>query len=742
LDVDCILCGTQFEAHDGPCPQCGWNADALSSAKSLRAGELVRGKYEISSCLGVGRLGTAFLVADTEAGADAVLKLVHPGLIGNEEIGRRFLVAMRALKHIDHPCMVRVLDANCEADKYFVVSELLDGVSLRDLMDKRRSQGKGFSIREILPILTQIASFFAESGFAEHGALSPENIWIKPDGLKLLDVGWARSLPIAAVGHRLTAKSRVRGYVAPELLRGKSISARSDIYSLGVLIGEMFTQMTFDGRPETFALADPDLPADVDAVLRRALLVDPAGRYASVSDLVDAVRAVDAPGFRAAPPPENPPPERMGRTSAAPRPPARPSTPPPRPRRAIEFGIDVPQSESTVQVSMEDVIRAHFGGEPTSRDIAKPPERKIPWARIAPIKDRDPDHTPIPGHVALITPKRPVRRDSLPPQPARVSPPSMEARADALAGHDEDEDTSVKRSPTGGRPQDRSRREVTQEIDLDALTAAAEPQGTHEGTQEIDLAMIEGQITQNAVDAATKLEAQAEAGVRSSTEELIRRAERLDGVDPRLVRAAHTLEAEKRGGRSAKAAEVLKQRTEHLDGIDPRLLRAAARLEEAKINEVPEPAKPEDGGDAGEAGDDWRERLSQTDEDSVISFLASPVVEPTEEVRGFPLTQHRRQQNRPPTKPPAPASPPVAPPPRGRNRRREPPLARALYDESGETDDQSQPTMLVHPANMPRTAQRAAIDRRLLYLELALPVAAGLLFAGMLILLAVAATMR
>jgi len=725
--VDCILCGTQFEAHDGPCPQCGWNADALSSAKSLRGGELVRGKYEISSCLGVGRLGTAFLATDTEAGADVVLKLVHPGLVGNEEIGRRFLVGLRALKQIDHPCMVRVLDANCEADKYFVVNEFVDGVSLRDLMDKRRSQGKGFAAREILPILTQIASFFADSGVSEHGALSPENIWIKPDGLKLLDVGWAPSLPLAAVGHRLAAKSRVRGYVAPELLRGKSVSSRSDVYSLGVLIGEMFTQVTFDGRPETFALVDPNLPAELDAVLRRALLVDPKGRHASVSELVDAVRAADDPSFRAPAP-------------VASRPPPRQSTPPPKPRRAIDLGIALPPADSTVQVSMEDVIRAHVGEEQTSHDeIARPSERKIPWARIEPIKGRDPDHTPIPGQVALITPRRPVRKDSMPPpkpQPVRAAPPPKGARADATPD-DDDEDTSVGKPPVGGRSKERARREVTQEIDLDALGAAVEPQSSHEGTQEIDLGMIEGQITQNAVDAATKLEAQAEAAVRSSTEELIRRAERLDGVDPRLVRAAHTLEAEKRGARSGKAAEVLKQRTEHLDGIDPRLLRAAARLEEAKINEVPEPAKPED------VGDDWRERISEANEDSVISFLASPVVEPTEEVRGFPLTQHRRQQNRPPTKPPAPAPPPVAPPPRGRGRsRKEPPLARALYDESGETDDQSQPTLLVHPADMPRTAQRAALDRRLLYLELALPVAAGLLFAGMLILLAVAAAMR
>jgi serine/threonine protein kinase len=726
--VDCILCGTQFEAHDGPCTQCGWNADALCGEKSLRAGELVRGRYEISSCLGVGRLGAAFLVSDTDSGGDAVLKLAHAGLVGNEEIGRRFLHGMRALKKIDHAGMVRVLDANCEADKYYVVTELVEGVPLRDLMDKRRSQNKGFTVAEILPIVRQIAAFFDESGVAEHGALSPENIWIKPDGLKILDVGWARSLPLAAVGHRLAAKSRVRGYVAPELLRGRALSARADVYSVGVLIGEMITQLAFDGRPEVFASAVTGLPSGADAVLRHALDADPEERYATVSELVDVLRALGESGPHAAPPRR----ESGAQTAPAPRPPARPSAPPPRPRRAAELGIGEPQTESTVQVSMEDVIRDHVHGEP---------ERKIPWARIAPIQEDDPDHTPVPGRM-LITPKRPARRDSLPPQPppqsARVAPPPKGARADAPLPQDEDGETSVKKAPVarGGR-QERVRREVTQEIDLDALSEGAEE--TVEGTQEIDIGMIEGQIARNAVDAATKLEAQAEDALRSSTEELIRRAGRLDGVDPRFVRAAHTLESEKRGARSAKAAEVLKQRTERLDDIDPRLLRAAARLEEAKVHDVPEPEKPEvvDGNE----DEDWRERISQTNEDSVISFLASPVVQPTEEVRGFPMTQQRRQQNRPPAKPKPQPSAPVAPPPRGR-RRKNPPLARALYDETGETDDQSQPTMLVHPAYMPQTAHRAAIDRRLLYLELALPVIAGLFFAGMLILLGVAAAMR
>ena len=690
--MDCTLCGAEFEAHDGPCPQCGWNPDAVHDAKSLRAGELIRGRYEVVSNLGVGRLGAAFLVYDTEHAVDSVLKLVHPGLIGNEEIGGKFLIAVRALRKIEHPCMVRVLDAGCEAQSYWVVSELVEGVALRDLMSKRRSQGKGFQIREMRPVLQQIASFFGESGVAVHGALSPENIWIKPDGLKLLDVGWATHLPAAAVGYRLASRGNARPYVAPELIDGESPTPRSDVYSLGALIAEMFTTRAFGGKLDAFLGEAEDFPAGLEALLRCALSADPGNRYASPLEIEHALTAIGDALSSAAPAPTaragagalRMPKVRGGSASS----PYMTTIAPPAP----------PPAENTVQILMDDVIRDHLdeeGEEEPPHEHTQRTGRTIPWAKIAEAPERAP----------LIAPKRPGRRDSLPPQPVRSSPPP---------------------------------RDVTQEIDLDDVGDAEEIARLREGMQEIDVALIEEPAPSNAVDAVVKLERQAADAVRASTEELIRRADRLEGVDPRLVRAAHRLEAERRGARSAKAAEMLKERAESLDGIDPRLLRAAARLEEAKINDVPEPEKEPD------AADDWRERLSESREDSVVSFLASPVIEPSAEVRGFPNTQQRRSQNRPPVRPPTPVPRAAAPPPpRGKKGGRGgESLALALYDEDGETDDQSQPTVLVHPARLPRTEHRVAIDRRFLYMEMALPVMAGLFFAGMIILLAVAASMR
>jgi len=195
------------------------------------------------------------------------------------------------------------------------------------------------------------------------------------------------------------------------------------------------------------------------------------------------------------------------------------------------------------------------------------------------------------------------------------------------------------------------------------------------------------------------------------------------------VRAAHALESDRRGGRSKQAAELLKQRADELEGIDPRLLRAAARLEEARISSVP-PVEEEQPEPQGE-DDDWRERLSQVEGEQVISFLAPPVGKRDPDVRGFPRNQQRGAQPRPPTEPPRrPAQ--RAP------RRREPQAHRALYDDSGETDDESQPTILMREMPVRPAGRSRAMSRDLAVLESAIPVLVAFLVAASTLFLLIA----
>jgi len=765
--VDCIQCGTAFEATEGSCPQCGWNADVLFDPSILRPGELIRGRYEIDRVLGMGRLGAVLGAGDLETDSAVVIKFIHHGLVPDEGAGRRFMKGMRGLMRLEHPIMTRVLDVNCEGQRYFVVSEHLEGVPLRDLMESRRAQRRGFTIREVYPIIRQVTAFLIESGIGPHGALCPENVWILPQNLKVLDSGLAANLPAGAVGHRLASVGRLRGYVAPEMKRGAAPTQRSDVYSLGVLLGEMVTQTIFDGRAEMFHEVDPDMPVEVDAVLRRALLVDPRGRFADAAELLeDIARLADAPppmlkrhqevageiGEPQDRAPEAPPPKRVRRA--------------PPPRRAMDFGI-VASPDATVQVSMDDVIKAHldhverrFAAEdsgvkavpppaPPARASAPPPPppRRVSAPPPPPPRRDEPVEQPQPAFVSnfqpasvprvTIAPKRPEPRKSVPPPPARVvAPPPRKIRADEPILFDEDEPTSVGRA-SAARGSERPRREVTQEIDMEEIEAVSPASSRREVTQEVDASMIQFEDRSSMREALSKLERQAADAERASTEELFRHAQRLDGVDPRFVRAAHKLEAEKRGSRSKAAAEALREKADRLDGIDPRLLRAAARLEEARVNDVPvtgvhevEKLRAEDQG----GGDDWRERMEAMKEDSVISFIAPPVVARSSEVSGFPRTQQRAQRNR------APAPPPAPPPQRDRGHKREPHNhPRALYDDSGETDDESQPTILVRPSSLPGSPAQAVENRRLRYAEMMMPLLVGLLLAGMIILLGVAA---
>ena len=696
--MDCIQCGTHLESLNEACAQCGWHVDAVVNPVALKSVTLA-GRYQLGNFLGEGRLGAVFVANDLESGHHVALKVMHQGLIPDDGIGGEFLGGMRPLMNVTHPVMTRILDVNHDAGRYFVVSELLEGVPLRDLIDNRRAQGRSFTVNEIHTIVRQIVAFLVESGIEFHGSLSPDNVWILPQTLKVLDAGQATSLPRGAVGHRLGAGYVAGRYVAPEIVKGKHVSTRSDVYSIGVLVGEMLTQASFDGRPGMFREADADLPEEIDSILMRALLVDPRGRFLDTEELLS-----DISELAGLPPPTfNKHDTASGSTPVrAPKP--RRTPPKKKTGSGLKFGIQgVP--EATVQVSMEDVIRAHMDSlEEVRTSKAAPPPRRVssipppppprrvssipppplpsskatlpppPMSRkVGSLPDRQPHHAPaflpddfpplddlVPKSEPIV-PKRPSPRESVPPpSPARRAAPPKVDRLNMPVNVDDDESTSVgKRSSA---PPDRiaPSREVTQEIDIDAIEAMEEVQQRREVTQEIDASMLQMEEASTMEDAVANLVSRTRQAERESTEELVKHADRLEGVNPRFVRAAHKLEVEKRGGDSREAVEVRKEPAADAEGINPRFLRAAAKLEDAKISEVPITGLHEVEKIESETSDeDWRKRIGTSKEDSVISFIVPPVVTRSSEVIGFPRSQQRSVKKGAPA-PPLPPRRPAA----------------------------------------------------------------------------------
>jgi serine/threonine protein kinase len=761
--LDCIQCGTQLDGSLPRCAQCGWDANLIHEATAgYRPGELIRSRYEVQSSLGVGRLGTTLRVLDQEIGLEVALKVIHPALLPDEGAGQRFLSSMRPMTKIKHGSMARVFDVNCEGDRYFVVSQLVDGVILRNLMESRRVRGRIFAIGEVLPVVEQIVELLASGEGIVHGTLTPEKVWIPPRHIKIVDAGLAVHLPPAAVWYLMHTGGRSRGYVAPELERGGIPNQRSDVYSLGALVGEMLTQVAFNGRPQIFRESDPDLAPELDAILECALNAKPKNRYEDPASLLSALYDV------------------TGKTSSSQdlsqstkielSPYADPGQSDER-ESAADWSKISGVPEPTMQVSMEDVIRSHVE-QKTQTELPRPsnpigkkrspvPAPPKPAPKSSPLAANRPTDMsalakhgmPTPTQPEFATPKatkssptpvsfaKPISAKKKPP----VAPPPSKMRVEPRRPMPIPRDSRppIAAPPVAHRADDSMegafqahQRDVTQEIDFDEIESVESASARREVTQEIDLEMIES-MEEGAGRAAGKLDEQAEVAERESADELIRRARRLDGVDPRFIRAAHTLESDRRGGRSKQAAELLRQRASDLDGVNPRFLRAAARLEEARVSQVSDfvVESEEDNKKAKEKEEDWRAQLEESTSGSVISFLAPPTIEKSADVQGFPRNQ-QRNRHRPLAPPPRPVTahkrPAAAPRPREPSAT---PSARALYDDSGETDDDSQPTIQLRISQIPRPTRAVVKEQRTRKLEFVLPIAIGALFAAMLALL-------
>ncbi len=601
-----------------------------------RQGAFFHGRYEIHKSLGVGRLGTVLDVVDLEVGIEVALKVIHPGLIPTESSGHRFLDRLRTLVPIKHEGMARIYDINVDKQNYYIVRQLLDGVPLRRLIDGRRARGAVFTLDEIIPIVEQMVDLF-ETGGLVHGALFPEKIWIMPKHLKVVDMGLAAALPPKAVWHRLRSLGPSAGYTPPELERGHEPDGRSDVYTLAALVGEMLTQTTFEQQAQIFDQAGDAIPAEIQPILRQALQPIPEDRFETPTELLDSLN--EATGRK--------------RVSLVP-PPPKAAAPAPLPRRTIPAKPPTPEAmteaddhtEQTNKVSMDEVIRAHsdelISDEKKEQQTAPGQRKTIP--------------PPVPSAAKK---KRKTASEVPPPSPAVMSsaavagvppyvpPPSTERADDPVDINGDAATTSRDAAQQGVDNSATQRREVTQEIEMDALEEVNEL--TEEGTDSIEV-----------------------------DDDLPTPVPLPDTVVPQLPTAEEHA--------SSSASQLLKQRAENLEGIDGRLLRAAAKLEKAKVGELTvekEEAPPEE-----KKEDDWRERISSAPQDRIISFIQPPFVEQPMKVRGFPKNQKRTTQPHPSITPP-----PKPPAKRTTPRKREPgtvPSPPSINEDNSDVDADSQ----------------------------------------------------
>jgi serine/threonine protein kinase len=248
------------------------------------------GQYEILERLGTGGMATVYRAVQVSLGREVALKVLSASLVEEEGFLQRFQNEARTLARLDHPNILPVHDFGTIDDVTFIVTPLVAGGTMRDLL------GGPMSAPEAWRRLNEIAGALhhAHQAGIVHRDLKPSNVLLHPDGrLLLADFGLARGSGNASV--TLTGSALgTPGYMAPEQALGTSIDHRADIYALGVLAFEMFTgsrPYSGDAREQVMATLhapipsasarNPELPIELDAVLAKALAKDRAHRQAS-----------------------------------------------------------------------------------------------------------------------------------------------------------------------------------------------------------------------------------------------------------------------------------------------------------------------------------------------------------------------------------------------------------------------------------------------------------------------------
>jgi serine/threonine protein kinase len=263
--------------------------------------------YNLLEHLGTGGLGEVYRARDTKVGRTVALKLLPA-----DERGEAFIAAVREASTLSHPNIATLFDAGEHAGRSYLVYEFISGVSLRQEMG-----GRAINPRRALELGVQIADGLAEAHSRDivHGDLRPETIMVTAKGsAKVLDFGlspWtsggrARAAAATSPDALPPGALPVAPYLSPEQALGSPIDARSDLFSLGAVLYEMLTGRAAFGpiasavlnvirlAPPAPSEINPQLPAELDAIVVRALSKDLDGRYQSAASFGAELRSVAA----------------------------------------------------------------------------------------------------------------------------------------------------------------------------------------------------------------------------------------------------------------------------------------------------------------------------------------------------------------------------------------------------------------------------------------------------------------
>ena len=260
-------------------------------------GQLLDNRYELLEVIGTGGMAVVYKARCHRLNRLVAVKVLKDEFSGDEEFRRRFRAEGEAVAMLSHPNIVQVFDVSASDNAYYIVMELIDGISLKQYMEVKGV----LNWKETLHFATQIAKGLehAHSRGIVHRDIKPHNVMVLKNGsVKVMDFGIAQVMNKSS-----TLTKEALGsvhYISPEQAKGSYTDSRSDIYSLGVVMYEMMAgRPPYDGEsPVAVAIQhinggaplpstlNPNIPAGMEQIIMKAMALEPKDRYSGAAELL------------------------------------------------------------------------------------------------------------------------------------------------------------------------------------------------------------------------------------------------------------------------------------------------------------------------------------------------------------------------------------------------------------------------------------------------------------------------